>query len=361
MTSAAFRTPNVDLRPNDPVIAVDPRTDARWDRLSRTRLGSLFTSAPWIRAVCDTYGYAPEARIACDAAQEPIAGVAFVDLDDIRGLRRSSLPFSDRADPVILDSRVWAELAGNVAEDSIPWSMRCVEGTVPTAELGPLTVTSRAALHRTSVESGLDDVRGRLGPAARRNLRAGKAHGVVVRASTDMDAVRQFHAMHVDLRRRKYRMLAQPVTFFERLWQEFEPQGSVVILTAFLDGEPAAGALFLVWQDTLYYKFGASFPDRLWARPNDALFWTAIEWASERELRTIDWGLSDLDQPGLLAYKRKWASIESRIVRLSSTDSMPTNIEVDRVLSDISALLTCEGVPTEVTERAGSLLYRYFS
>ena len=364
MTSASSRTQTegAEVHRRSVTVAVsDPRTDARWEGLSRTRLGSLFTSPPWIRAVCATYGFRPEARIACDAVGEPVAALAFVDLDDIRGTRRSSLPFSDRADPLIVDPAAWPDLARNVAADPIPWSLRCVDGTVPTSEPGGLIVVGRAALHRTSVDSGLDEIKGRLSPSARRNLRAGKANGVVVRASTDMDAVREFHAMHVDLRRRKYRLLAQPVSFFERLWEEFDAQASIVVLTAVVAGVPAAGALFLVWEDTLYYKFGASFSDRLWARPNDALFWGAIEWASERGLRNVDWGLSDLDQPGLIGYKRKWASVEDRIIRLASTEPIRANQDVDRILSGVTTLLTCDGVPIEVTERAGSLLYRYFS
>ena len=50
---------------------MDPRTDALWAELASGDGGSLFTSPPWIGAVCDTYGFEPTARVAVDAAGRP--------------------------------------------------------------------------------------------------------------------------------------------------------------------------------------------------------------------------------------------------------------------------------------------------
>ena len=97
-------------------LAVDPVTDPRWRRLAEGPRASLFTSPPWISAVCRSYGFAPEARIAVDAAGEPVGGFAWVAVDDVRGRRLSSLPFSDRADPLVPDSPTWTR-AVRRAED----------------------------------------------------------------------------------------------------------------------------------------------------------------------------------------------------------------------------------------------------
>ena len=120
-----------------------------------------------------------------------------------------------------------------------------------------------------------------------------------------------------------------------------------------------AGALYLVWDDVLYYKFGASVRDHLPLRPNDAIHWTAIQWASERNLRSLDWGLSDLDQPGLVRYKRKWGSTERRIVTLRTGEPVAAP-EFGRLLGELTTLLTDDAVSDAVAAQAGSLLYRYF-
>ena len=43
----------------------------------------------------------------------------------------------------------------------------------------------------------------------------------------------------------------------------------------------------------------------------------------ERGLGLVDWGLSDVDQPGLVAFKRKWATIERKILTLRAGTPAP--------------------------------------
>jgi hypothetical protein len=76
----------------------------------------------------------------------------------------------------------------------------------------------------------------------------------------------------------------------------------------------------------------------------------------------LDWGLSELDQPGLVAYKRKFASEERRITCLSS--AAPNTVvsrDPPEPLGELTRVLTDDSVPDNVTELAGSLLYRYFT
>jgi hypothetical protein len=164
----------------------------------------------------------------------------------------------------------------------------------------------------------------------------------------------------VGLRKRKYRMLAQPLGFLDRVWEEFAPGDGVVTFLAYVDDEIVAGAVYLVWNDVLYYKYSASDMDRLTVRPNEAIAWSAIQWAAQRDLTLLDWGLSDLDQPGLLAYKRRWGSVERRIGTWQTRPAHGTDAGTGRLLRDLTDLLTEDTVPDDITARAGALLYRYF-
>jgi CelD/BcsL family acetyltransferase involved in cellulose biosynthesis len=96
-------------------------------------------------------------------------------------------------------------------------------------------------------------------------------------------------------------------------------------------------------------------------RPNDALHWAVIRWAADRGLRALDWGLSDLDQPGLVRYKQGWAAQEGRIVTLNAGGGpRGRRPDVVEALRTVTGLLTEPGVPDDVTERGGAALYRYF-
>ena len=348
-----------DSQVTDSLHVLDPRHDRRWEQLTRCTAGSLFTSPLWIRAVCDTYGFEPRATVVMDHAGEPIAGLARVEIRDIRGVRVSSLPFSDRADPVLRNSAAWKSLAAGVVGSDAPFTLRCLDGTPPAVD-PTFRTEHRAAWHGTSLTGVPADLFARLHPTARRNVRVADRHGVEISVSSGVEAVREFHALHLGLRKRKYRLLAQPIEFFERIWEEFHREDGIVTMLALIDGKPVAGALFLVWQDVAYYKFGASLAAHLTARPNDALFWAAIQWASSRGLSSIDWGLSELDQPGLVAFKRKWANKERQIVTLRTGTRASDDGEVAGLLAHLSRLLTQDDVPNRVTAEAGGLLYRYF-
>lgn len=339
------------------LVAVDPITDPRWRELATGPQACLFTSPPWIAALSGTYAFAPEARIALDANGAPIGGLACVHVDDARGSRVLSLPFSDRADPPVPDLSTWEAVSGDATTGEPPFTLRCLDDSPAVAD-ARLRVVGDAAWHGTPLSADTDELRRRIAPQARRNLAAAERGGVIVEVRDDLDAVRAMHGLHVRLRKRKYRLLAQPIALFERLWAEFAPGGGCVTLLARAHGQVIAAALFLEWADVLYYKFGASVPEHLHLRPNDAIYWAGIRHAAERGLRLVDWGLSDRDQPGLVAYKRKWASFERSLLTLRAGE--PQKGPLDAELGELTRLLTEESVPDEITERAGAVLYHYF-
>jgi hypothetical protein len=339
---------------------VDPRTDPLWTTLASGPGGSLFTSPPWIEAVCDTYGFRPTARVAVDGSGRPVGGVAWVDVADLRGQRRLALPFSDRADPIVPDAETWQHVSSGLLAGDLPVTLRCLEGS-PAAGDPRFAVLGEAAWHTTDLDRPLDDLRAALRPQTRRNIATAERAGVQVVLRDDRDAMTGYHRLHVGLRKRKYRLLAQPLDLFERIRKAFVPADAVRIALALVDGRPVAGAVYLVWADTVYYKFGASEAEFLPLRPNDALHWRLIRWAHARGLRTLDWGLSDLDQTGLVAYKRNWASREGRI-RTLNAGGRPRGepAGIGPLLGTVTDLLTDPSVPDAVSARAGAALYRFF-
>jgi len=309
--------------------------------------------------VCDSYDFTPEARLALDERGEPVGGFAWVVVDDIRGRRISSLPFCDRADPLGTTPDAWAGVADDALCSDTQLTLRCFSDN-PAAADPRLRTVGEAAWHGTPLGCTEDELWTRISSTSRRNLKAAERNGVRVLASTELDAVHQFHRLHVWLRKNKYRLLAQPVEFFERIWQQFAADDAVVTLLAELDGRVVAGAMYLVWGNRLYYKFGASLAEYLPRRPNDALYWAACKLALERGLEAVDWGISDLDQPGLVSYKRKWASEERRVLTLRGGPDATPKTEVGGMLGELTRLFTEPSVPDEISTRAGALLYRHF-
>jgi len=364
MTSTLLTGPSQTADGPDLIaVRVDPRTDLRWAELMHGPHGSLFGAPPWITAMTDTYGFTVHADLLVDGAGRPRAGLAHSDIDDFRGRRIACLPFCDRLDPVVEDAEQWDMLISPLLGVGVPISLRCLDARVP-LEDGRFVRPNVACWHGTDTSRPFEEVLAGLRPQARQNMRRAERSGVKVRISDSLEDVRIFHALHRRTRKGKYRMLAQPVALFEAIWERFAPSGSVAVGLAEHDGEAVAGALYLEWNGVLYYKFGASRPEALNLRPNELLARESFRYAVERGCHLYDWGLSEHEQPGLVAYKRKLATAERPITFLRAAPESwdnPVGSDAGRMLGGLTGLLTRDDVPDEVTRLAGDLLYRFFA
>ena len=137
-----------------------------------------------------------------------------------------------------------------------------------------------------------------------------------------------------------------------------------ILMLAVHEGEIVGGVLFLEWQNKLYYKFNASNPDRALFRPNDLIVWEGIQHGRSKGYNYLDFGVSDWDQEGLLQYKRKFATDEKTISFLRyMPQAEPSSQEkqVRALLPQLTDLFVNETVSDQVTEKAGDILYQFFT
>jgi hypothetical protein len=80
-------------------------------------------------------------------------------------------------------------------------------------------------------------------------------------------------------------------------------------------------------------------------------------------LTQLDFGLSDIEQPGLVRYKRKFATEERDIWLLQwrpEAYADPRGEQAAQMLGRVTRLLTDPAVPDEIAPAAGNDLYRFF-
>jgi len=170
--------------------------------------------------------------------------------------------------------------------------------------------------------------------------------------------------MHLKIRKYKLGLLAQPFQFFQNIWRHFVDTQHGFLLLALYQDKIVAGDFFLEWKDTLYYKFNASLPADLSHRPNDLLIWEGIQRGKARGFTSLDFGLSDIDQEGLVRYKRKFGTQEKIISFLRhAPEGVPSLAEkqIRVLLAQLTHRFTNQLVPDVVTEGAGEDLYRLFA
>jgi CelD/BcsL family acetyltransferase involved in cellulose biosynthesis len=337
---------------------IDGCDSSFWDGLAGHPFDSLFASRPWMEAVASTYGLAISAS-ARVIHNNVAAALLFSHISDIRGERIVSFPFSDFWDPLVTDVIEWRELVDLLLDRRVPVSFRCLRNDIPATDhrFRPIKQLAWHGMDLTRSENALWAA---LPGAARTAIRKARRR-LVVREGKSLADVHTFYAMHCHVRKTKYRLLPQPFTFFEQLYAAFAPSGRLTVSLAEDAGVPVAGIFFIEWADTLYYKFNASL-DRS-AAPNDLLIWEGIRMSQRRGLKRMDFGASDLNQLGLLRFKRKYATEEREIVwyRWEPQGYVSARYrEVDQLLNSITQLLTDPAVPEAITRTAGDKLYGLF-
>jgi CelD/BcsL family acetyltransferase involved in cellulose biosynthesis len=343
------------------VVTLDPATDPRWAALLQTRAAGLFHSPPWFRALADAYSFEVKAHVAVNAANVPQGGIAFCILADIFGRRVISLPFSDACDPLLVTTAAWPVLLRRLEREQAPLFLRCLDRS---GQIDPhFAIIKRARWHTLSVVPDSGAIWAGFEGSARRAVRKAEHHGVVVRPLNGSDGLAEFHRLHVALRKRKYRLFAQPFEFFEAIKHRFQEVDGWFPLGAFVDDRLVAATLYLRWGDTLYYKFNASCMSSLQLRANNLLVWAGISLAQSLGCRELDLGPSDDDQPGLIRFKRQFGAADRELrflCRVPPEWQDRHAIELHRLLADLTRLLTSPNVPDDVTREAGALLYRHF-
>lgn len=355
-------------------ITINPLTDQRWQSLIESQPSSIFHTPGWLRVLSDTYGFDVKANIIVDqdendeGKREPVAGLPYCDIVDFRGRRISALPFSDYTDPLVQKAEHWDHLVTPLCDNVTPFKIRPLHNRIPLSD-ERFEEVNRARWHKLDLTPTVDDLWMQIDGSVRTSIRKARKNNLSIRHATSESDLEAFFQLHVGVRKRKYRMVAQPYQFFQNIWNELIVPGNGKLLVASYNDEIVAASIFLHWQGTLYYKFNASNPDMLWLNPNEPLLWEGIQYGKSIGCHELDFGLSDWDQDGLIYFKRKFADVEKPIfflqTRLTSTPSLDSQdvkrTDIGALLPQLTELFTDESVPQRVTADAGALLYRYFA
>jgi len=345
------------------IVHIDPRVDPIWQTLAERAASSVFHSPSWIQVLTDTYGWQASAYVVLDDRGEPHAGIPFCRIADMMGDRILALPFSDYCDPLVNDQQCWDFLMDCLLPNGCPINLRCLHNHIPLTDRR-FAVVKQAKWHRLDLRPGVDELWDGMNDSVHRAIHKSQREGVEVREAHSVGELRSFFEMHLKIRKYKLGMLSQPFSFFQNIWRHFVDKQNGFLLLALYQDKIVAGDFFLQWKDTLYYKFNASLPANLSHRPNDLLVWEVIQRGRARGFDFLDFGLSDIDQEGLVHYKRKFGT-EERIISflrcaIHASPNLTEQLTRD-LLKQLTRRFTDQMVPDLVTEKAGEDLYRLFT
>lgn len=298
--------PALDVRVESPLLVPN------WDEwVLRQPQASIFHTSAWLRVLSDTYGFSP---LCFTATGKGDIGTA-IPMIEVRswltGVRGISLPFTDECEP-LGDSE---ELVSAAVKETLRtgksrgWRRAEFRGT---KKMFNGAKPSLAFLgHRLDLSQG-NSLFNRFDGAVKRAIRKSEKAGLNVEFSDELQAVREFYALHCSTRRR-HGLPPQPFRFFQQIHRHIIAQKRGVVVTAKLKGHAVASAMFFFTQREAVYKFGASDRFMQTMRANNLVMWQAIQWLVAKGVKTLRLGRTSMGNEGLRRFKLGWGTEEYAI------------------------------------------------
>ena len=331
---------------------LDPITNPSWQAFVATcDDASVFHTTSWLELLQAQYGYRISAQVIFDRTGHLVAGIPFAQIKSrMTGERMVALPFSDVCPPLARSTAALDALAGSLQElherEGLDVEVRGSVGSLPLD-------SRRFYQHQLSLDPEVGSVEARFSTMVRRGIARARRDGVEVRLGTDAADLNAFYRLHVRTRQRQG-VPSQPKRFITRFSELFDKDLGFV-LSASVDGELAAAAVFLSYNGVLTYKYGASRRELLKARPNHAVLMEAVRWGCDRGYRVFDLGRTDLDNNGLREFKRGWGTDERRLSYASLSQRSDRSARVPGL-----AKRFISRTPSFTGRLVGAALYRHY-
>jgi len=338
---------------------IDPIADPAWLAfIESSPSAEVFHHPCWLELLRSQYGY--QLQACCVEGEGGIeAGIPIARIESrLTGRRFVSLPFSDTCAPAL------APHAGPAALDAlgqalVEESQRTGLGltvhaplpSAPGAFVQPRFVRHLLALSEDPAEVESNYSKSQI----KRGIKKAKKEGLRAERRTDVSALDAFYALHLKTRQR-LGVPTQPKRFIRR-FEELFAAGLGFVEMIFDGPEPIAAAVFLTYNGTITYKYGASDAAKLGKRPNNLLFSEVIRMACEEGFQTLDFGRTDLDNEGLRSFKCSWGAEEAELSYTYVAEDEPSQ---EPVLRDRIVTATIQHSPAFVGRLAGEALYRHF-
>ncbi|MGH8903922.1 MAG: lipid II:glycine glycyltransferase FemX [Egibacteraceae bacterium] len=331
--------------------------DPRWvEFVERCPDATPFHHPSWPRLIAECYRYRTFVLAHRDGHGQIIAGLPVVEVGGpLRRRRWVALPFTDQCSPLAPSEAARAGLAEEL--DGARRQAGIAQLEVRGDLARPGSQTHKAGVtHRLRLDNDPDTVYRRFKRlSVRKGIARAQGDGVVIRQGESGAALTDaFYRLHLQTRRR-LGVPVQPRRYFDLLWRHMIEPGQGFLLLAYDGTTPIAGAVFLAWNGTVIYKYGASDARYLGLHPNHLVMWTAIRWGCEHGFAMFDFGRSDLDSKGLRQFKSGWAP-EHDLVYTTLGDR-PATPEGHRLRHAAGGMI--RRCPPWVCRAVGELLYRY--
>jgi len=338
--------------------AFDPLECKDWDTLiQRFKQATFFHSSAWLQVLNETYGFKPIA-FAAPNLKAPTSIIVLMEVKSwLTGKRGVSLPFSDNCPPLYSDIKDCSDLYPNVIQYANDRKWKYLEIRDTHRELNNDQHSLSYFTHTLNIQKDQNNLFEELTSSNRRAIRKAEKAGIKITRSNRLEDLKTFHDL-LCLTRKRHGLPPQPWKFFRNLFKETISKGNGILFLGETDSKPIAGALFLIFNKTATYKFGASDKRFQDTRANNLVMWEAIKTLRLNGFERLDFGRTSHSNKGLRKFKQQWNPDESMITydRLNLS-----TLRIDKESDNTQGWFNCifRSLPTPISKAAGNILYRH--
>lgn len=342
-----------------------PFPSAYWSpALEQQARESIYASKPWLDLITKIYGYQVVSLTTTDTDGRVTGFLPLCSVVSPLGRRRLvSLPFSDHCPLLATDTA-----SANALIDQAVALTRAEKARYLELRTGPSSVL---ADRRDLVEASLyvrwliplapktDAVWSALKAPVQRQIKKARKLGVHVRVAERREDMHTYYQLHLQTRCRKHGMPAQPLRYFNALWDHFAETGALRLLLAEVEGQIVAGMVLMCAGDTMHYAYGASDERYLHLSPNNLLMWEAMTLGCTQGYAQFDMGRTASANAGLMGFKRGWGgeAVPLPYYYYPQPSGLAATSESSRKFKVLTACW--KRLPLPIAATLGSHLYKY--
>lgn len=341
------------------VYRIDPIQDPRWSEFIACHdSASVFHSVPWLQAIQRTYGYTPVVYTTSPPSSPLSNGIVLCEIRSwLTGHRMVSVPFSDHCEPLASDRSHAESLVEELRRTATNGTWKYIE-IRPKSELFVQDGAIRAPacyLHILDLRPPTDELLRRTHKTTiQQRIKRAEREGFEYQSGSSEHLLSAFYRLMIQTRR-KHQLPPQPLQWFRNLAASMG--GHLKIRVAFKNGHEIAAILTLQYKDVLVYKYGCSNAAFHNLGGTAFLLWKTIVESKAEGLKYMDFGRSDADNSGLIAFKDRWGAKSSKLTYLRWSRK-PVPAMAGRHSSGVIKLLFAM-MPDAVLQATGRILYRH--
>ncbi len=340
---------------------IDPLTDPRWDDLvARHPSASAFHRRGWLEALKQTYGYKPFVLTSASPAEPLMDGIVACRITSwLTGTRLVSLPFADHCEPLFSDSGDRHLLSEQLVEEYKRQHCKYLEFRPlrASADLGnEFQANESFHFHELDLSPSIEQLfKGLHKDSIQRKIKRAEKEQLSYEAGRTEEFIETFYHLLL-ITRRRHQLPPQPISWFRNLAKNMGD--ALHIRLARKNGAPIAALLTLRHRSNIIYKYGCSDGAFHQMGGMPFLFWKLIEEGKATGADCIDFGRSEMDNEGLVAFKDKFGTTKRTLTYYRYPGT--TAKQDARAWGDSGLARRMFSIlPDGVLSAAGKILYRH--